>query len=88
MRLGGVIHEAAKRKAVTPAQFSLAWLMAHKPWIVPIPGTTQLDHLEENLGAMAVTFTPAELSAFNAAISTIELQGGRLSEAELKLIDH
>ena len=87
MRLVAVIREWAKQKAVTPAQFSLAWLMAQKPWIVPIPGTTQLDHLEENLGAMAVKFTPAELSGINAAISKIELQGGRLSEAELKLID-
>jgi aryl-alcohol dehydrogenase-like predicted oxidoreductase len=87
MRLVAVIRESAKRKGVTPAQFSLAWLMAQKPWIVPIPGTTQLDHLEENLGAMAVTFTPAELNAFKAAISKIALQGGRLSEAELKLID-
>jgi aryl-alcohol dehydrogenase-like predicted oxidoreductase len=87
MRLVALIREAAKQKGVTPAQFSLAWLMAHKPWIVPIPGTTQLEHLEENLGALAVTFTSAELSAFNAAISTIALQGGRLSEAELKLID-
>jgi aryl-alcohol dehydrogenase-like predicted oxidoreductase len=82
-----VIREWAKRKGVTPAQFSLAWLLAQKPWIVPIPGTTQLAHLEENLGATAVTFTPAELSGVNAAISKIELQGGRLSEAELKLID-
>jgi aryl-alcohol dehydrogenase-like predicted oxidoreductase len=87
MRLVAVIREWAKQKGVTPAQFSLAWLMAQKPWIVPIPGTTQLAHLEENLGAMAVTFTSAELSAFNAAVSKIELQGGRLSEAELKHID-
>jgi aryl-alcohol dehydrogenase-like predicted oxidoreductase len=87
MGLVAVIREFAKRKGVTPAQFSLAWLMAQKPWIVPIPGTTQLHHLEENLGAMAVTFTPAELRAFSAAISKIEQHGGRLSEAELKLID-
>lgn len=87
MRLVDVIQEWAKRKDATPAQFSLAWLMAQKPWIVPIPGTTQLDHLKENLGAIEVSFTTAELSAFNAAISKIELQGGRLSEAELKHID-
>jgi aryl-alcohol dehydrogenase-like predicted oxidoreductase len=87
MRLVAEIREWAKRKGVTPAQLSLAWLMAQRPWIVPIPGTTQLKHLEENLGAIAVTFTPAELSAFNAAISKIEITGARLSEAELKLID-
>jgi aryl-alcohol dehydrogenase-like predicted oxidoreductase len=61
--------------------------MVQKPWIVPIPGTTQLNHLKENLGAAAVKFTPAELSAFNDAISKIELRGGRLSEGELKHID-
>jgi aryl-alcohol dehydrogenase-like predicted oxidoreductase len=87
MPLVAAIREWAKRKGVTPAQFSLASLMAQKPWIVPIPGTTQVAHLEENLGATSVTFTPAELSAFNVAISKIELQGGRLSEAELKHID-
>jgi aryl-alcohol dehydrogenase-like predicted oxidoreductase len=87
MRLVTVVREWSKRKGVTPAQFSLAWLMAQRPWIVPIPGTTQLAHLGENLGATKVTFTPAELSALDAAISKIELRGGRLSEAELKHID-
>jgi aryl-alcohol dehydrogenase-like predicted oxidoreductase len=87
MRLVAVVREWSKRKGVTPAQFSLAWLMAQRPWIVPIPGTTQLAHVGENLGATKVTFTPAELSALDAAISKIELRGGRLSEGELKHID-
>jgi aryl-alcohol dehydrogenase-like predicted oxidoreductase len=87
MRLANVIRDWAMRKGITPAQFSLAWLLAQKPWIVPIPGTTQLHHLEENLAAVTVIFTPAELSAFNDAISAIELQGGRLSDAELRYID-
>lgn len=87
MRLVEVIREWANQKGITPAQFSLAWLLVQKPWIVPIPGTTQLNHLKENLGALAVTFTITELNEFNAAISKIELIGGRLSEGELKLID-
>jgi aryl-alcohol dehydrogenase-like predicted oxidoreductase len=87
MQLVAMIRGWAKREGITPAQFSLSWLLAQQPWIVPIPGTTQLAHLDENLGATAVTFTRAELSEFNAAISKIELQGGRLSEAELKHID-
>jgi aryl-alcohol dehydrogenase-like predicted oxidoreductase len=78
-------REWAQRKSATPAQISLAWLMAQKPWIVPIPGTTQVSHLEENLGATNVSFTDEELQAFNTALSDIKVQGARLSERSLSL---
>jgi aryl-alcohol dehydrogenase-like predicted oxidoreductase len=71
----------ARRKGVTPAQFSLAWLLAQKPWIVPIPGTTKLNHLEENLGAVAVNLTSDELREFRAALSKVKVQGVRTPES-------
>ena len=73
----------AERKQATPAQIALAWLMAQKPWIVPIPGTTQMAHMLENSGAAAVRFTPAELAELNAAVSAIEIQGQRLPDQVL-----
>lgn len=73
----------AERKQATPAQIALAWLMAQKPWIVPIPGTTQIAHLLDNIGAVAVRFTPDELAELNAAVSAIEVQGQRLPDAVL-----
>ena len=81
-----LVRDWARRKGVTPAQFSLAWLLAQKPWIVPIPGTTKLNHLEQNLGAVAVSFTPDELKDIRAALSTIKVQGVRSPEFALK--DH
>jgi aryl-alcohol dehydrogenase-like predicted oxidoreductase len=80
-----LVREWATRKQASPAQISLAWLLAQKPWIVPIPGTTQPSHLRDNLGATAVTFTPDELTAFTASLSRIEVQGARLSPASLAL---
>lgn len=67
----------AQRKGVTPAQFSLAWLLAQRPWIVPIPGTTDPHHLAENLGAVAVALTPAELRQIRADLSQIKVVGER-----------
>ena len=67
----------ARRKGVTPVQLALGWLLAQKPWIVPIPGTTQLHHLDENLGAAAVELAPDELRDFQAALSRIPVQGAR-----------
>jgi aryl-alcohol dehydrogenase-like predicted oxidoreductase len=64
----------AVRKQATPAQIALAWLFAQKPWIVPIPGTTQMPHTIENLGAAAVRFTPAELAELNRSVSAIQIQ--------------
>jgi len=75
----------AQRKEATPVQIALAWLMAQKPWMVPIPGTTQLPHLEENLNAVAVNLTPSELQEINAAAANIVVQGARLPEPSLKL---
>jgi aryl-alcohol dehydrogenase-like predicted oxidoreductase len=71
----------AGRKNSTPAQIALAWLMAQKPWIVPIPGTTQMAHMLENTGAAAIQFSRAELADLNAAVSAIEVRGARLPEA-------
>ena len=73
----------AERKQATPAQIALAWLMAQKPWIVPIPGTTQMPHMLENIGAAAVRFTPAELAELNGSVSAIEVKGARLPDAVL-----
>lgn len=80
-----LLGDAAKRKGATPAQIALAWLLARKPWIVPIPGTTKLARLEENLGAAEVALTAADLEAIDAAAAKIELKGERLPEAMLKM---
>ena len=72
-------------RARRPAQIALAWLLAQKPWIVPIPGTTKLHRLEENLGAAAVELTAADLAAIDSAAAKIELKGERLPEAALKM---
>lgn len=82
-----LIAEIARNKQVTPAQIALAWLLAQKPWIVPIPGTSKLHRLEENLGAAAVVLAPAELSEINGAISRIPVQGERYSPASQKMVD-
>ena len=71
----------AERKQATPAQIALAWLMAQKPWIVPIPGTTVMAHMLENSGAAAVRFTPTELAELNSAVRAIEIRGQRLPDA-------
>lgn len=64
-------------RGLTPAQVALAWLLARKPWIVPIPGTTKLAHLQENLGSADVAFTPDELRGFDATVSKIAIVGER-----------
>jgi aryl-alcohol dehydrogenase-like predicted oxidoreductase len=71
----------AKRKKATPAQIALAWLLAQKPWIVPIPGTTKLNRLEENIGALSIQLTPADLRDIDAAASKIKVEGARYPEA-------
>ncbi len=78
MVLVDLLREWARGKQATPAQIALAWLLAQRPWIVPIPGTTSLRHLDEDLGAMAVKFAPEELREFNAAASKIVVHGERL----------
>lgn len=67
----------AEKKNATIAQISLAWLLAQKPWIIPIPGTSKLNHLDENIGAIDIQFTASELKEFNDAVSKVEIVGGR-----------
>jgi aryl-alcohol dehydrogenase-like predicted oxidoreductase len=68
----------AERKNTTPARIALAWLLVQKPWIVPIPGTTQMAHMLDNIGAADVVFTADELQALNAGLAGITVQGDRL----------
>jgi aryl-alcohol dehydrogenase-like predicted oxidoreductase len=75
-----LLGEMAKRKKATAAQIALAWLVAQKPWIVPIPGTTKLNRLEENMGAVEVELTPDDLREIDEAASQIDVQGDRYPE--------
>ena len=81
-----LIGQFAQQKKATPAQIALAWLLAQKPWIVPIPGTTKLHRLEENLGATAVKLTLEDLRQLETAASKIAVQGARYPEALQKLV--
>lgn len=83
MQLVDLIKTWAVRKRATPAQIAVAWLMAQKPWIVPIPGTTVMQHMVENSGAAGVRFTSAEVSELNSAVRAIEVKGQRLPDAVL-----
>lgn len=78
--LVNLLKSIAERKQATPAQIALAWLLAQKPWIVPIPGTTKLARLEENIGAVSVSLTPEDLFEINDAASGITVQGNRYPE--------
>jgi aryl-alcohol dehydrogenase-like predicted oxidoreductase len=80
-----LLGKVAQRKKATPAQIALAWLLAQKPWIVPIPGTTKLHRLEENIGAAAVELTPDDLHEIENAASKITVQGARYSEQHERL---
>lgn len=82
-----VLGRFAKKKNATPAQIALAWLLAQKPWIVPIPGTTKLNRLEENLGAVAVELTADDLREIDAVASKIPVQGERYPETFQKLVN-
>jgi aryl-alcohol dehydrogenase-like predicted oxidoreductase len=75
-----LLGEIAARNKATPAQIALAWLLAQKPWIVPIPGTTKRERLEENLGALGFELSPAELGEIDASASKIAVQGARYPE--------
>jgi aryl-alcohol dehydrogenase-like predicted oxidoreductase len=81
-----LIGKFAEQKNATPAQIALAWLLAQKPWIVPIPGTTKLDRLEENVGAVNVELTPEDLRQLEGAASKIPVQGARYPEEHQKLV--
>jgi aryl-alcohol dehydrogenase-like predicted oxidoreductase len=81
-----LIGKFAQQKKATPAQIALSWLLAQKPWIVPIPGTTKLHRLEENIGAAAVELTPEDLRQLDVATSKIAVQGARYPEELQKLV--
>lgn len=81
-----LLQGIAEKKNASPAQIALAWLLAQKPWIVPIPGTTKLPRLEENIGAATITLGADDLKEINAAVSKIEVQGDRYSEQALKMV--
>ena len=85
MAMVDLLKRVAQEKHATPAQIALAWLLAQKPWIVPIPGTTKLDRLEENLAAADVELTPNDVRRIDEAASKIPVKGDRLPEAVLKL---
>jgi aryl-alcohol dehydrogenase-like predicted oxidoreductase len=78
--LVNLLGSIAARKKATPAQIALAWLLAQKPWIVPIPGTTKLNRLEENIGAAAIQLTPDDLREIDSSASKIAVQGARYPE--------
>jgi aryl-alcohol dehydrogenase-like predicted oxidoreductase len=83
-----MLREFAARKNATPAQIALAWLLAQKPWIVPIPGINKLEHLDENLASVDIALTPGDLREIDIAVSKIEVQGARLGEGLLSLSEH
>lgn len=85
--LVNLLGKIASEKNATSAQIALAWLLGQKPWIVPIPGTTKLHRLQENLNSVNITLSPNDLSEINQALSEIEVQGQRYSEQSQKLID-
>ena len=81
-----LLAEIAAKKKATQAQIALAWLLAQKPWIAPIPGTTKLHRLEENIGAADVWLTPDDLASINRAVSGIEFQGARYPEQLQRMV--
>jgi len=86
LALVDLLRDIAERKKATPAQIALAWLLAQKPWIVPIPGTTKLARLEENIGAVSVNLTSDDLREIESAASKITLQGARYPEELQKMV--
>lgn len=85
MALVDLVKAVASRKKATPAQIALAWLLAQKPWIVPIPGTKKLNRLEENLSAVEIEIMAADLKEIGAGLAKIKLQGNRLPDAALSM---
>jgi aryl-alcohol dehydrogenase-like predicted oxidoreductase len=83
-----LLRSVAARKNATPAQVALAWLLAQKPWIVPIPGTTKLHRLEENIGASSVELTAGDLREIEQGAAGIKMQGARLPQAALDMVGH
>ncbi|UHD46412.1 aldo/keto reductase [Aureimonas altamirensis] len=83
LALVALAREWGERKNATPGQIALAWLLAQRPWIVPIPGTTQMAHMRENTGSVEVEFTSAEIEELNTAVAAVEVRGARLPDAVL-----
>ena len=82
-----VVKRFAEQKNAAPSQIALAWLLAQRPWIVPIPGTRNIDHLNENLGGITVQLTPTDLREIDAAISKVVVHGGRMNDEQMKVVD-
>jgi aryl-alcohol dehydrogenase-like predicted oxidoreductase len=85
LALVDLLNRIARRKNASPAQIALAWLLAQKPWIVPIPGTTKVHRLEENIGSASLELTSEDLDEINTAASKIQIQGARLPESILRM---
>jgi aryl-alcohol dehydrogenase-like predicted oxidoreductase len=83
LALVDLLKRWSARKQATPTQIALAWLLARKPWIVPIPGTTQMPHMLENIGAAGIRFSAAEFAELDAAVAAIPVHGERLPAAVL-----
>ncbi len=83
--LTNVVGDIARAKQATPAQIALAWLLARKPWIVPIPGTTKLSRLAENIGATSIVLTPKDMRQIESATSGVQIQGARYTEAQERM---
>ena len=88
MALVELIKAIAQQKEATPAQISLAWIHAQKPWIVTIPGTTKIHRLEENVGSVNVELTRDELAQIESALAKIDIQGHRYGEGSEKMVDY
>jgi aryl-alcohol dehydrogenase-like predicted oxidoreductase len=80
-----LVTKIGEQKGATPAQIALAWLLAQKPWIVPIPGSRRLEHLDDNIGALAVELTPGDLQRIESALSEITIQGDRYPKDMAKM---
>jgi aryl-alcohol dehydrogenase-like predicted oxidoreductase len=87
MPIVDLLGRFAEKKHSTPAQISLAWLLAQKPFIVPIPGTRNIDHLSENIGAINVQLTCADLGEIDSAVFKLKVHGGRMNEEQMKVVD-
>ncbi|WP_263602721.1 aldo/keto reductase [Chryseobacterium sp. PET-29] len=87
MTIVDFVESVAKKKGITPSQVALGWLLAQKPWIVPIPGTTKLERLEENIGVANANFTTDEITKINEQLSAIKIHGNRYSPAQEKMVD-
>ena len=87
MPIVDLLTRLAATKNATPAQIALAWLLAQKPFIVSIPGTRNIDHLRENLGALDVRLTPADLAALDADFSKLTVHGGRMNEMQMRAVE-